>query len=199
MRYAFRRSHPLLAALVAALCVAALASQFADARPSGHDGRPFAHAGGDDGDRQHGRRWRELQQTLRETDAAIHAITSGDAQPYIALWEDSPDITLFGAWGPIERGPDALRETFEWVAGRFGPAGGLNSENTIVQMSGSLAYTVGFERGMVQVDGRPLAPMTIRVTHQYRYAHGEWRLMHRHADFPPADQRPDRATGGREA
>ena len=57
-------------------------------------------------------------------------------------------------------------------------------------MSDSLAYTVGFERGLAQVDGKPPVPMTIRVTHMFRYTRGEWRLMHRHADFPPADQRP---------
>jgi ketosteroid isomerase-like protein len=193
MQHAFRRrSLPLLAALVAVLSIAALTAQIAGAQPAG-DVKPSSDPlAGDDADRHHGRRWREFQQTLRETDSAIHAITSGDAQPYIALWDDSPDITLFGAWGPIERGPDALRDTFEWVAGRFGPAGGLTPERTVVQMSGSLAYTVGFERGMVQVDGGPLVPMTIRVTHLYRYARGQWRLMHRHADFPPADQRPDR-------
>lgn len=131
-----------------------------------------------------------LQDTLRRTDAAIHAITSGDPQPYIALWDDDPDVTLFGAWGPIERGPDALRATFEWVARRFGPGGGLTAEHTVVQLSDTLAYTVGFERGLVQVDGGPLTPMTIRVTHLYRCTRGEWRLMHRHADFPPPDQRP---------
>jgi hypothetical protein len=32
--------------------------------------------------------------------------------------------------------------------------------------------------------------MTIRVTHIYRRIDGEWRLVHRRADFPPADQRP---------
>ena len=56
----------------------------------------------------HDPRWRQLQHTLRKTDAAIHAITSGDPQPYIALWDTDPDATLFGAWGPIERGPGAL-------------------------------------------------------------------------------------------
>jgi ketosteroid isomerase-like protein len=140
-------------------------------------------SGGQDANR------RQLQDALRETDIAIRAITSGDPQPYIALWDDSPDVTLFGAWGPIERGPDALRDTFTWVAGRFGPEGGLTSEPTVVDMSGSLAYAVGFERGEVQVDGGPLVPMTIRVTHVYRHTRGRWRLMHRHADFPPADGR----------
>jgi ketosteroid isomerase-like protein len=31
--------------------------------------------------------------------------------------------------------------------------------------------------------------MTIRVTHIYRRIDGEWYLVHRHADFPPSDQR----------
>jgi ketosteroid isomerase-like protein len=31
--------------------------------------------------------------------------------------------------------------------------------------------------------------MAIRVTHIYRRLDGAWRLVHRHADFPPPDQR----------
>jgi ketosteroid isomerase-like protein len=31
--------------------------------------------------------------------------------------------------------------------------------------------------------------MTIRVTHVYRRIDGEWQLVHRYADAPPADQR----------
>jgi ketosteroid isomerase-like protein len=125
-------------------------------------------------------------EALREVDAAIRAITAGDPQPYIELWDDSQDTTLFGAWGPIEQGPEGLRRTYEWVGSRFGPEGGLASEHVVTEVSGDLAYTVGFERGDVQVDGGPVVPMTIRVTHVYRRRDGRWRLAHRHADFPPA-------------
>ena len=39
--------------------------------------------------------------------------------------------------------------------------------------------------------------MTIRVTHIYRRIDGEWYLVHRHADFPPSDQRArDQGTAG---
>jgi hypothetical protein len=31
--------------------------------------------------------------------------------------------------------------------------------------------------------------MTIRVTHIYRPIDAEWCFVHRHADFPPSDQR----------
>jgi hypothetical protein len=35
--------------------------------------------------------------------------------------------------------------------------------------------------------------MTLRTTHVYRYTRAKWHLVHRHADFPPRDQRLERA------
>ena len=116
-------------------------------------------------------------------------MAAGDPEPYIDCWVESEDVTLFGAWGPIERGHRQLTDTFRWVGSRF-TGGRLVPEDTVAFASGDLAYTVGFERGEVSVDGGPARPMTIRVTHVYRRIDGAWRLVHRHADFPPADQRP---------
>jgi ketosteroid isomerase-like protein len=130
----------------------------------------------------------QLQETLGRVDRALRAMGAGDPEPYMALWEDGPDTTLYGAWGPIERGTGALRETFAWVGRRFG-GGELVPEDVVVRTSGDLACTVGFERGMVGIDGGPPAPMTIRVTHVFHHDGEEWRLVHRHADFPPRDQR----------
>jgi ketosteroid isomerase-like protein len=120
---------------------------------------------------------------------ALAAMGSGDPAPYADLWAESDDTTLFGAWGPIDRGTGRLKETFRWVGSRFS-GGPLVPEDTVAFESGDLAYTVGFERGEVSVDGGPRRPMTLRVTHVYKRVDGEWRLVHRHADFPPEDQRP---------
>ncbi len=130
----------------------------------------------------------QLPMALARVAAALAAMGSGDADPYAACWADEPDVTLFGAWGPIERGTPALERTFGWVASRF-TGGELVPDNVVVHSSGDLAYTVGFERGTVSVDGGSPQPMTIRVTHIYRRIQGTWRLVHRHADFPPPDQR----------
>jgi hypothetical protein len=93
-----------------------------------------------------------------------------------------------GAWGSKEKGYQRLVETFRWVGHRF--TGGMLIPADIVSFeSGDLAYTVGFERGEVSVDANAPASMTIRVTHIYRRIDGEWYLVHRHADFPPSDQR----------
>ena len=51
--------------------------------------------------------------------------------------------------------------------------------------SGDLPDTVGFEHGPASVDGFPEQEMVIRVTHIYRRFGAEWKLVHRHADFPP--------------
>ena len=72
---------------------------------------------------------------------------------------------------------------------RFTGADAVNLEHTVVASSGDLACTVGFERSHVSIDGGPPRDMTVRVTHIYRRIDGEWKLMHRHADFPPPDQR----------
>jgi ketosteroid isomerase-like protein len=126
---------------------------------------------------------------MRRVEDAVMVIRSGDPQPYIDCWADDPDVTLFGAWGPIERGHQALTSTFRWVGNRFtGNSGGGGVENAVVHASGDLAYTVGFERGPASVDGGPEREMVIPVTHIYRRFGEEWMLVHRHADFPPADQ-----------
>jgi ketosteroid isomerase-like protein len=130
----------------------------------------------------------DLADALERLVEAIAAMSAGDPEPYKAWWAGSGDVTLFGAWGPIEKGTDALMSTFDWVGARF-TSGRLDSTYEVVQTSGDLAYTVGFERGDVSIDGGPPTPMTIRVTHILKRVDGDWRLVHRHADFPPRDQR----------
>ncbi|GAA4873394.1 YybH family protein [Actinomycetospora straminea] len=125
---------------------------------------------------------------LDRVGTALDAMFAGDPEPYTALWADRDDVTLYGAWGPIEQGLPALARTFRWVASRFSE-GSVEQELAVVAVSGDLACTVGFERGVVRVDGGPLAPMVLRVTHGFRRIDGAWSLTHRHADFPPRDQR----------
>jgi ketosteroid isomerase-like protein len=129
-----------------------------------------------------------LDDVLQELTAALAAMGQGDPAPYARMWPDAPDVTLFGAWGPIEQGHDAVTRTFDWVSGRFSE-GALVPRHEVVGVSGDLAYTVGFEEGEVRVDGGPPAPMRLRVTHVLRRVDGRWRIVHRHADFPPPDQR----------
>ncbi|MEV0289491.1 nuclear transport factor 2 family protein [Kribbella sp. NPDC050820] len=48
-------------------------------------------------------------------------------------------------------------------------------------VSGDLAYTVGYEHTAASVQGEPRR-YTLRVTQLYRREDGEWKVFHRHAD-----------------
>jgi ketosteroid isomerase-like protein len=135
-----------------------------------------------------------LSKALERQDVALTAMLNGDPGPTIDSWADSDDVTLFGAWGPIEKGHKPVTDTMRWVGSRFTGADAVDIENTVVASSGDLAYTVGFERSHVSVDGGPMRDAVLRVTHIYRRIDGEWKLMHRHADFAPPDQRKTSAS-----
>jgi ketosteroid isomerase-like protein len=136
-----------------------------------------------------------LAKALERMGATTEAMLNGDPGPMINSWAVSDDVTLFGAWGPIEKGHKAVTDTMRWVGSRFTGADAVSVEHTVVASSGDLAYTVGFERSQVGVEGGPSRDMVIRVTHIYRRVDGDWQLMHRHADFAPADQRNTAARG----
>lgn len=130
----------------------------------------------------------DLGAALDDLAAALAAMGRGDPAPYAALWADSPDVTLYGAWGPTERGHVAVTRTFRWVGSRFSDAP-IVPKHDVVGVSGDLAYTVGVETAEVRIDGGEPAPMVLRVTHVLRRIDGRWRIVHRHADFPPRDPR----------
>ena len=131
----------------------------------------------------------DLDRAFDELASALTAMKQGDPEPYTALFSTAHDVTLFGAWGPIEQGHEQLAATYRWVATRFGPEGENIQDIRTIHRSGDLVVTVGFERGEARVDGGPMVEMVLRVTHVLRREDGKWRLVHRHADFPPADPR----------
>ena len=126
---------------------------------------------------------------LQRTEHAVCAVCIGDAGPFTDLWSHRDDATLFGAFGPAKRGWRQLEPVFPWVAGRYRD-GQVTIEHVAVCESGDLAYTVGYERAIVSIDGAAPAPSTIRVTHVYRREDGRWMLIHRHGDFAPVDDSP---------
>ena len=56
-----------------------------------------------------------LTKTLEQMTAAGAAMQNGNPDPMINSWADSDEITLFGAWGPIEKGHKAVTDTMRWV------------------------------------------------------------------------------------
>jgi ketosteroid isomerase-like protein len=118
---------------------------------------------------------------------AEEALVHGDPEPRMKLWSKRDPVTLFGAIGMSESGWEKLSQTFSWVASRFSNVSDFRFDVEVVDVSGDMAYTLGFERFNGSTAGRPVEPVTVRVTHIYRRKDGEWKIVHRHADNPGRD------------
>ena len=114
---------------------------------------------------------------------AEQAIHNGDATPRLALWTRNDPVTVFGA-GMNAFGWAEVEPLFHTVASWFSDSEAFEFEVIAAGASGDLAYTVGYERNRVKVDGVPTT-YTLRVTHVYRREDGQWRIVHRHGDRPP--------------
>ena len=115
---------------------------------------------------------------------AEEAFVHGDPQPRMELWSRRDPVTVFGAIGMSESGWEKLSQTFTWVASRFSKVSNFRVDVELVEVSGDMAYTLGFERFEGSVAGRAVEDVTVRVTHIYRREDGEWKIVHRHGDNP---------------
>ena len=144
---------------------------------------------------------RFLAAMLPRQRSAEQALHSGDVEPRLALWTRQDPVTLFGA-KLSATGWTALERTFRTVASWFSDSVEYEFDVIAAGASGDLAYTVGYEHNRVTVNGQPQT-YTLRVTHVYRREDGEWKIVHRHGDFPPEEESrrddalPDRAASTR--
>jgi ketosteroid isomerase-like protein len=124
---------------------------------------------------------RFLGEMLPRQLAAERALCSGDAEARTGTWSRTDPVTLFGAFVALRRGWNEVSETFDWLAGTFSEKQLLDYDFELLAAG---AYTVGFEHKTFISEGKP-ASYTLRVTHVYRREAGEWRIVHRHGDYPP--------------
>jgi ketosteroid isomerase-like protein len=128
-----------------------------------------------------------LTPTLARQLEAEQALINGDPAPRLAMWSTQDPVTVFGAEKSVI-GSEEARQVFRWLATRFSNCTDYRFELVAAGASGDLADTLGYERFSFSMDGGPVEPITLRVTHVYRREDGEWKIVHRHADVPPTGQ-----------
>ncbi|HEX8770309.1 MAG TPA: DUF4440 domain-containing protein [Acidimicrobiales bacterium] len=126
---------------------------------------------------------------LQRVERAVRAVCVGEHQLFEEIWSHADDASLFGAFGPARRGWRELSVVFPWVASRYRD-GTVDIEYEVVWEGTDAAYTVGYERAHVSIDGGAMEDSAIRVTHIFRREGGRWMLVHRHGDFAIADDSP---------
>jgi len=128
----------------------------------------------------------ELAMAMEQATSAVASMRGGDPGPSIRCWTSSDEATLSGAWGTTEKGK-AVTGTGQCFGRHYASGAGPVAAGQPAAAPGQdLAYTVGFERGPVSIDGGPVREMAMRVTQIYRRVDGGWKLVHRHADFAPS-------------
>jgi ketosteroid isomerase-like protein len=126
----------------------------------------------------------------RQTEAE-EAIVLGDAGPRMELWSRRDPVSVLGAAIPeCKTGWDELSKIFRWVASMFSDVSDFSFDIEVAEVGADMAYTVGYERFTGSIDGRPVAPITVRVTHVYRREDGEWKIVHRHGDSGTFERAP---------
>ena len=129
-----------------------------------------------------------LAPTLARQMEAEQALVSGDAGPRLDMTSGEDPVTVFGAKVPLRSGSDEVHETLRWLAARWSDCTDYRFDLVAADVSGDLAYIIGFEHVANSVVGVPVDPYTLRVTHIFRREQGVWKIAHRHADYVPIDQ-----------
>ena len=129
-----------------------------------------------------------LGRVLARHAEAREALNNGDPGPWLAMTSTQDPLTIFGAKVPVRQGRDEIDEILRWLAARWSDSTVSSFDLVAADVSGDLAYVVGFEHIANSVAGVPVEPYTLRVTHIFRQESGEWKIAHRHADRVPNDQ-----------
>ena len=124
-----------------------------------------------------------VQAAIARLRAAMAAVANGDVAAIKALYSHTPDATSFYGWGGYEKGWDAVSKRWDWAGAQF-KGGTVRHENVTTVVTPELFYVTDIEtfenQRMAGVEG--LTGWSNRVTHIFRREHGEWRLLHRHAN-----------------
>ncbi|WP_431825534.1 YybH family protein [Burkholderia sp. F1] len=118
---------------------------------------------------------------------AAQAYVSGDPAPLDRLVAKHGDASFHSPRGDSLSGAAEVGARYISDAKLFEPGG--KSRLDILQQAADdkLAFWTGYQIATVQLSGQPHPiDMRIRVTEVFRRIGDAWKLVHRHADVPPA-------------
>jgi ketosteroid isomerase-like protein len=169
-----------------------------DARPSSTDGRTHeSHRAGSSREAAMSELDAFLATTLTRQVEADSALLNGDPTRRLALWSTGDGVTMFGPWGARNAGWEEVRDACRQIAARWAARSTFHFDLVAADVSGDLAFTVGYEHCALSLDGGPPARTTLRVTHVYRREPGGWTIVHRHGDIVPEEQSAASPDAGR--
>jgi len=115
---------------------------------------------------------------------ALNQMIAGKADSMNDIWSHSSTVTTLHPIGGREVGWDAVKNSFDQVAGLAG-GGNVQIKDQQIRVVGDLAYEIGIEAGQATLAGQKVN-LEHRVTNIYQKEGGQWKLVHHHGDVAPA-------------
>jgi ketosteroid isomerase-like protein len=126
----------------------------------------------------------EVRKASERFYVALNRMANGDALPMSDIWSHGAAVTAMHPIGGRQVGWDEVRNSFQQVAA-IASGGRIRLEDQMIQVTGDLAFELGFERGQATFSGKQLT-LDQRVTNVYRREAGKWTIVHHHTDVSPA-------------
>jgi ketosteroid isomerase-like protein len=115
---------------------------------------------------------------------AASAYVSGDGSQLDALVPHHGEASFHSPGGDTVTGAEIVAARYLQDAGGFEPGGETEIEILQQGASGEIGFWTGFQIATVRPLGKPESlDMRLRITEVFCRIDGEWRLIHRHADF----------------
>jgi ketosteroid isomerase-like protein len=117
-----------------------------------------------------------------EFEAAEVELAQGRPAAFKALWSQSPDVSIYGAFGGTASGWEAVATRLDWVGRQFSE-GTRSREEIGCTVTDKLAYLAQTERILYRIPGHAEETiLELRATLVFRREADGWRIVHRHAD-----------------
>lgn len=126
---------------------------------------------------------------LKEREEASQAYVSGDGEPLVKISATKSPATFFSPGGDLTEGAKKIAARYKKDAEVFESADENKFKTLQMSADENIAFWVGLQTSVVTMKGKkkPI-PMTLRVTEIFRRDDGDWKLIHRHADFLKKDE-----------
>lgn len=126
---------------------------------------------------------------LKEREKASHAYVGGDGEPLVEISAAKSPATFFSPGGDLTEGAKKIAAHYKKDAEIFESADENKFETLQMNADESIAFWVGLQKAVVKMKGKKEpVPFALRVTEIFRRDDGNWKMIHRHADFLKTDE-----------